>query len=134
MDENLKKAVANLMWESVDWQQAVSSKGDSSIIVYLDMKSPHAYISVRPTLQIVNDYKVEIDFRPYTLSYIEMGVSTTTKDQKRRQPSADGDRKARMFYAAAREYCKLQQLPLRSPYRLLDAVLAHRSFVFAKEH
>ena len=61
--------------------------GDSLLIVYLDMKSPHAYISVRPTLQIVNDYKVEviddfeIDFRPYTLSYIEMGVSTTTKDQ-----------------------------------------------------
>ena len=60
MDENLKKAVANIMCESVDWQQAVSSKGDSSLIVYLDMKSPHAYISVRPTLQIVNDYKVEM--------------------------------------------------------------------------
>ena len=132
MDENLKKAVANIMCESAEWQQAVSSKGDSLLIVYLDMKSPHAYISVRPTLQIVNDYKVEIDFRPYTLSYIEMGVSTTTKDQKRRPPSADGDRKARMFYAAAREYCKLQQLPLRSPYRLLDAELAHRAFVFAK--
>ena len=88
MDENLKTAVANIMCESAEWQQAVSSKGDGSLIVYLDMKSPHAYISVRPTLQIVNDYKVEIDFRPYTLSYIEMGVSTTTKDQKRRPPSA----------------------------------------------
>ena len=49
------------------------------------MKSPHAYISVRPTLQIVNDYKVEIDFRPYTPSYIEMG-GTTTKDQNEDHP------------------------------------------------
>ena len=132
MDQNLQEAVANIMRESNEWQQLVESKDQASLTVYLDMKSPHAYISVRPTLQIVKDYKVEIDFRPYTLSYIEMGVSTTTKDQKRRPPSADGDRKARMFYAAAREYCKLQQLPLRSPYRLLDAELAHRAFVFAK--
>ena len=132
MDQNLEAAVANIMRESNEWQQLVESKDQASLTVYLDMKSPHAYISVRPTLQIVKDYKVEIDFRPYTLSYIEMGVSTTTKDQKRRPPSADGDRKARMFYAAAREYCKLQQLPLRSPYRLLDAELAHRAFVFAK--
>ena len=132
MDQNLEAAVANIMRESNEWQRLVESKDQASLTVYLDMKSPHAYISVRPTLQIVKDYKVEIDFRPYTLSYIEMGVSTTTKDQKRRPPSADGDRKARMFYAAAREYCKLQQLPLRSPYRLLDAELAHRAFVFAK--
>jgi len=132
MDQNLQDAVANIMRESSEWEQLVNSKDQASLTVYLDMKSPHAYISVRPTLQIVKDYKVEIDFRPYTLSYIEMGVSTTTKDQKRRPPSADGDRKARMFYAAAREYCKLQQLPLRSPYRLLDAELAHRAFVFAK--
>ena len=132
MHENLPDAVANIMRESSEWQQAIYSKGEVSLIVYLDMKSPHAYISVRPTLQIAKDYKVEIDFRPYTLSYIEMGVSKTTKDQKRRPPSPDADRKARMFYAAAREYCKLQQLPLRSPYRLLDAELAHRAFVFAK--
>lgn len=132
MDQNLQDAVANIMRESSEWEQLVNSKDQASLTVYLDMKSPHAYISVRPTLQIVKDYKVEIDFRPYTLSYIEMGVSTTTKDQKRRPPSADGDRKARMFYAAAREYCKLQQLPLRSPYRLLNAELAHRAFVFAK--
>jgi len=132
MDQNLQDAVANIMRESNEWQQLIKSKEQASLTVYLDMKSPHAYISVRPTLQIVKDYKVEIDFRPYTLSYIEMGVSTSTKDQKRRPPSADGDRKARMFYAAAREYCKLQQLPLRSPYRLLDAELAHRAFVFAK--
>ena len=44
MDENLTTAVANIMCESAEWQQAVSSKGDSLLIVYLDMKSPHAYI------------------------------------------------------------------------------------------
>ena len=82
MHENLPDAVANIMRESSEWQQAINSKGEASLIVYLDMKSPHAYISVRPTLQIAKDYKVEIDFRPYTLSYIEMGVSKTTKDQK----------------------------------------------------
>ena len=116
MHENLPDAVANIMRESSEWQQAINSKGEASLIVYLDMKSPHAYISVRPTLQIAKDYKVEIDFRPYTLSYIEMGVSKTTKDQKRRPPSPDADRKARMFYAAARELSLIHISEPTRPY------------------
>ena len=36
-------------------------------------------------------------------------------------------------YAAAREYAALQQLPFRSPYRLLDSELSHKVFLRAKQ-
>ena len=133
IQESLSDAVERVMSESQDWLRILGQEADTPITVYLDMKSPHAYIAVRPSLELARDYKVKIDFRPYTLSYTDMGVSTSVEKQERRPPSASADRKARMFYAAARQYTALQNIPLRSPYRLLDATKGHRAFLFAKQ-
>ena len=130
--ETLSAAVARVMGEAEDWRRIMSLGADTSLSVYLDMKSPHAYIAVRPTLELARDYRVKIDFRPYTLSYTGMGISTSVENNQRRPPSQESDRRARMFYAAARQYTALQRIPLRSPYRLLDVELAHRAFLFAK--
>ena len=131
--EALDDAVRRVMSEADEWRRIMDFAAEKSIIVYLDMKSPHAYIAVRPSLELARDYRVKVDFRPYTLSYTGLGISTSVdSDKARRPPSAAADRKARMYYAAAREYTALQRLPLRSPHRLLDSVLAHRVFLFAK--
>ncbi|MGI9479002.1 MAG: DsbA family protein [Hyphomicrobiaceae bacterium] len=130
--EPLSDAVARIMSEAQDWRRIMSLDGEETLTVYLDMKSPHAYIAVRPTLEVARDYRVRIDFRPYTLSYTGMGISTSIEENKRQPPSQEADRRARMFYAAARYYSKLQGIPLRSPHRLLDVTLAHRAFLFAK--
>lgn len=132
-DETLQQAVARVMSEAQHWRRITSLDAEASITVYLDMKSPHAYIAVRPSIELARDYQVKIDFRPYTLSYTGMGISTSVDNNERRPPSPEADRRARMFYAAAREYAALQQIPLRSPYRLLDAQLAHRTFLYAKK-
>jgi len=130
--ETLSDAVARIMTESEDWRRIMSLEGEETLTVYLDMKSPHAYIAVRPTLEVARDYKVKIDFRPYTLSYTSMGISTSVKNSERQAPSEGSDRTPRLFYAAARYYTKIQGIPLRSPHRLLDVTLAHRCFLFAK--
>ena len=130
--ETLSDAVARVMSEADEWRRIVSLDADTLIRVYLDMKSPHAYIAVRPTLEIARDYRVKIDFCPYTLSYTGMGISTTVDNNERRPPSQEAERRARMFYAVARQYTALQRIPLRSPQRLLDVELAHRAFLFAK--
>ncbi len=132
MTEELSAAVARIMSEAPDWQRIMNSDAEASVTVYLDMKSPHAYIAVRPTLELARDYRVKIDFRPYTLSYTAMGISTSIENNERRPPSAESDRRARMYYAAARYYAAMQRIPFRSPHRLLDVEPAHRAFVFAK--
>ena len=73
--------------------------------VYLDTKSPHAYLAVRPSLEA---------------------------DMKRRPATPAADRKVRMYYTAARQYAVLQGLPFRTPYRLLDSASANKAFLFAK--
>ena len=130
--ETLDQAVDRVMSEAPEWQRIMGLDGEVPVTVYLDMKSPHAYIAVRPSLELARDYRIKLDISPYTLSYIEMGISTSVDGNERRPPSPEADRRARMFYAAARQYTALQRIPLRSPIRLLDTSLAHRAFAFAK--
>ena len=131
--ESLSSAFTRIMREARDWKRIMSLEADTTVTVYLDMKSPHAYIAVRPTLELARDFRVRLDFRPYTLSYTGMGISKSLENNERRPPSPEADRRARMFYKTARQYTALQGIPLRSPYRLLDASLAHKTFLFSKK-
>lgn len=111
----------------------MSQPADDTLDVYIDLKSPHAYLAVRPTLEIARDFRAAINLLPYTLSYKTLGVSKSVGPEMQREPpSPAADRKARMYYAAAREYAALQSLPFKSPHRLLDSSLAHRALLFAK--
>ena len=42
--ESLSDAVERVMSESQDWLRILGQEADTPITVYLDMKSPHAYI------------------------------------------------------------------------------------------
>ena len=120
--------------EAEEWKMIMSQDAETVLDVYLDIKSPHSYLAVRPSLEVARDYKVRINFLPYTLSYVTFGLTTRVDpDNKRRPANAASDRKARMYYAAARQYAALQGLPFRSPYRLLDSTLANKAFLFAKQ-
>lgn len=131
-DDNANKAAAVLS-EIGEWQRIMSLDYERVLDVYIDAKSPHAYLSIRPSLEVARDYRVRVNFLPYTLSYGALGLTTRVDaDMTRRPADASADRKARMYYAAARQYAALQALPFRSPYRLLDSELAHRAFLFAK--
>jgi len=122
------------MDEQGDWLTLQSQPEEEILDVYIDLKSPHAYLSVRPSLEIARDFKVMLNFMPYTLCYESLGLTKQIGPEKKREPASPAaDRKARMYYATAREYAALQSLPLKSPYRLLDSELAHRVFLFAKE-
>ena len=127
-------AAAVILAETDEWQRIMALDGEVALDVYLDMKSPHAYVAVRPSLQVARDYRVRVNFLPYPISYITIGVSTSVdEDMKRRPPSPAADRRARMYYAAARQYAALQGLPFRSPYRLLDSTAASKALLFAKQ-
>ena len=126
-------AAAAILAETDEWQRIMALDAKKQLDVYLDIKSPHAYLAVRPTLEVARDYRVRVNFLPYTLSYATLGVSTSVEsDMKRRPPTPAADRKARMYYAAARQYAYLQGLPFKSPYRLLDSTSANKALLFAK--
>jgi 2-hydroxychromene-2-carboxylate isomerase len=127
-------ATAAILAETDEWQRIMALGAEKELDIYLDIKSPHAYLAVRPSLEVAQDYRVGVNFLPYTLSYAAFGLTTSVEaDMKRRPPSAAADRKARMYYAAARQYAALQGLPFRTPHRLLDSASANRAFLFAKQ-
>ena len=129
----LNDDVRRILAEADDWQRLLAQDADATLKVYLDLKSPHAYLAVRPTLEVARDYRVRVEYLPFTLSYESFGLTTSVEpDMQRRPPSAAADRKARMYYTAAREYAALQGLPFRTPHRLLDSTLGHRAWIFAK--
>ena len=102
---------------------------------YLDVKSPHAYLVLKPFLQVQEDYDVSVEFKPYQLDFVEMGISLTRPEdgcQERVSPSPQSDRRARMFYAVARDYAALQGLRIRGPYKLLQSRLANLALLYAR--
>ena len=126
-------AAAAVLVEAEQWQRFMALDAERVLDVYLDIKSPHAYLAVRPSLMVARDYRVRLNFLPYTLSYVALGVTTSVNsDMKRRPTDQAADRKARMYYTAARQYAALQRLPFRSPHRLLDSTAANKAFLFAK--
>ena len=40
---------------------------DDEVTVYVDVKSPHAYLILQPALRIAADYNVRVEFKPYLL-------------------------------------------------------------------
>ncbi len=128
-----QQAIDRILQEMPHWRQTMALDGQIEIKVYVDLKSPHAYLAVRPSIELARDFRVRVNFLPYTLSYTGLGISTSVDaDMRRRPPDAAADRKARMYYTTARQYAALQNLPFRSPHRLLDSELAHKVFLFAK--
>ena len=96
------------------------------------MKSPHAYLTLAPTLQLQNDYHVAVKFLPYQLDFVQMGISLKHEaDGVRHSPDEHADRRARMFYAVAREYATLQGLQLRGPPKLLHSRFCNLGLLYA---
>ena len=133
-EDIIRAQTERVLAEAEKWQRIMSLDAETVLDVYLDLKSPYAYLAPRPSLEVARDYKVRVNFVPYTLSYVDFGFSKSVEpDMKRRPASPHAERRARMIYAGVRQYAALQGLPFRGPHRLLDSDLAHRAFLFAKE-
>jgi 2-hydroxychromene-2-carboxylate isomerase len=106
---------------------------------FLDMKSPHAYLALGPTQQLQRDYHCTVRWLPYELSFVDLGVTSApvlasdpyTRLQAR--PSANSERKVKMYYRTAREYAALQGLQIRGPHKLLDSRLANTALLLAAQ-
>ena len=89
--------LTTIMQERDDWMQLLSQDTEDRLDVYIDLKSPHAYLAVRPSLEVARDFKVAVNFLPYTLSYKNLGVTEEVGPDMKREPASEAaDRKARI--------------------------------------
>jgi len=100
---------------------------DRPAIVYLDFKSPYAYLAVEPTRELERELSITFDWRPFVLdipSYL--GSARLNKvgevvDQKRSAEQRSGVKYA---YYDCRRYARLRDMTIRGTVKIWGT--AHR--------
>ncbi len=95
------------------------------ITVYIDHKSPYAYLAVAPAYSLEIEYDVRLNWLPYTLEIpLYLGsVEARNEHQWRR---------VRYSYMDARRLANRRGLVVRGPRKIYDSSLAAMGMLFAK--
>ena len=103
--------------------------------VYIDFKSPYAFVAKNATFQLEKQYNLTIDWYPLTLN-IGSYLGTAKKDSSGKV--TQNERSPRQWlavkyaYMDARRYAKLQGLMLRGTQKIWDSSLAGIGLLWAK--
>lgn len=113
-------------------------RGDARLAVYIDLKSPYAYLAIEPTRDMARGLGVEVDWRPFTLdipSYL--GSAKLSKDRRsveksERSPSQWSG--VKYAYMDARRYANLTGRTVRGTIKIWDSSQAAIAFLWARRH
>jgi 2-hydroxychromene-2-carboxylate isomerase len=110
-------------------------RSDKPLIVYIDFKSPYAYLAKDPAYAIEDQFGIEIDWRPLTLdipSYLgsaRLDAQGKVAESNRTPQQWSGVKYA---YRDARRYASLRNLTLRGTTKIWDSSLAGIGMEWAK--
>ena len=103
--------------------------------VYIDYKSPYAYIAKDPTYALEQEFEIEIDWYPLTLNIGSfLGTAKTDNSGKVVESSRSSYQwlVVKYAYMDARRYANLRSLTLKGPQKIWDSSLAGIGMVWAK--
>ena len=95
------------------------------LIAYTDYKSPYAFVAKNATLALALEYRIDIEWRPYTLRIAEYLDAVDAR-------SAHNWRKVRYAYMDARRLANRQGLVLKGPRRIYDGTLSSIGMLYAQ--
>jgi 2-hydroxychromene-2-carboxylate isomerase len=110
-------------------------RSDRALIVYVDLKSPYAFLAIGPTRELVESLGVAIDWRPLTLDIPSFAGSARLDDQDRVVESERSPAQwtwVKYSYKDARRYAALCGLTVRGPIKIWDTTLAGQGLSWAK--
>jgi len=106
-----------------------------TLVVYLDVKSPYAFIAREPTLALADELGVAVDWRPLTLD-IPSYLGSAKLDDRGNVASSERTPEqwtaVKYAYRDARRYAALLGHTLRGTVKIWDTTLAHIGFAWAK--
>jgi len=110
-------------------------KSSAPLIVYIDFKSPYAYLAIGPTYAMGDELGIEIDWRPFTLdipSYL--GSARLDKQGKVAQSERTPSQWVRVKHAYydVRRYASLRGIIARGTEKIWDSSLAGIGLLWAK--
>ncbi len=110
-------------------------RGDAPLAVYIDLKSPYAFVAIEPTRAMARSVGVPIDWRPFTLD-IPSYLGSARLDKRGRVATANRTAQqwsgVRYAYRDARRYAALTDKTLRGTEKIWDSSLAGIAMLWAK--
>jgi 2-hydroxychromene-2-carboxylate isomerase len=108
---------------------------DAPLIVYIDYKSPYAYLAIAPTYAMAEELGIEIDWRPFTLdiaSYLGSAKLNNEGKVVDEQRSAGQWMRVKYAYRDVRRYGSLRGIIVRGTVKIWDTSLAGIAMLWAK--
>lgn len=104
--------------------------------IYIDYKSPYAYLAIEPAWTFERDFDVALNWLPYTLDIASYRGSAEVDDQHnvlREQRSAYQWRRVKYTYMDIRRHANLRGLTILGTQKIWDSSLAAIGMLYAKE-
>ncbi len=108
-----------------------------SIELYIDHKSPYAYLAIEPAWELERDFDVRLDWLPYTLDIPDYLGSAKVADDGTviaENRTAHQWRRVKYSYMDVRRYANLRGLTIRGTQKIWDSSLSAIGMLWAKAH
>ena len=103
-------------------------KSEAPLIIYVDVKSPYAFVAIRPTLALEAELGVQFEWRPLTLD-IPSYLGSAEKKEGKVVASIGRNQRTwnaiRYSYRDARRYAERQGLMLKGTEKIWDSTIAN---------
>ena len=110
-------------------------RGDAALAVYIDLKSPYAFIAIEPTRAMAASRGVVVDWRPFTLD-IPSYLGSARLDKQGKVAASNRTAQqwtgGRYAHRDARRYARLHDKTLRGTEKIWDSSLAGVGMLWAK--
>lgn len=114
---------------------AAATAAARTLTVYVDYKSPYAYLAKDPIYALARELPVTLDWLPYVLD-IPSFLGSATLDGQGNLIAADRNphqwRRVRYSYMDCRRQAQQRGLVIRGPQKIWDSTLAAAGLLFAK--
>ncbi len=100
----------------------------SEVTLYIDLRSPFAYLAKADALALERDFDVRLNWLPFALD-LQGAYGGEVAERSERDW-----RKVRYLYMDARRLANRQGLIVRGPQKIFDPTIAHIGLLFAKAH
>ncbi len=97
------------------------------VSVYIDYKSPYAYLAKDPAWELEREFEVRLDWLPYTLEIPEFLGTVEGRN-------AHQWRRIRYSYMDARRLANRRGLTVRGPQKIFDSSIAAIGMLYAQRH
>ena len=112
-------------------------QSDSPLIVYLDFKSPYAYLAKDPTWQLEADFGIEIDWRSLTLNIPSFLGAAKVDDAGKVVENNRTPRQwqgVRYAYMDAKRYARVKDILVYGPQKIWDSSLASIGMLWTRQN